>query len=183
MKLCEWESYGWGEPTVHWFLGGKGLGIQQETSVWVGSTKSNHLIWAYLSFIQYNSYKLICLEVTLSTPIIPFNVGPKMCWLRRDYGRERIQTYFGVGDVGQDVSFLLCVFCRVFLHKEECHSTCAKSSVVESVWWVFNDFLNIIYQEETLKERLRYALNLTKMMTSNEQGTGKAVPSMWWDIS
>ena len=25
-------------------------------------------------------------------------------------------------------------FCRVFLHKEECHSTCAKSSVVESVW-------------------------------------------------
>ena len=25
---------------VHWFLGGKGLGIQQETSVWVGSPKS-----------------------------------------------------------------------------------------------------------------------------------------------
>ena len=26
---------------VHWFLGGKGLGIQQGTSVWVGSPKSN----------------------------------------------------------------------------------------------------------------------------------------------
>ena len=25
---------------VHWFLGGKGLGIQQGTSVWVGSPKS-----------------------------------------------------------------------------------------------------------------------------------------------
>jgi hypothetical protein len=25
---------------VHWFLRGKGLGIQQGTSVWVGSSKS-----------------------------------------------------------------------------------------------------------------------------------------------
>ena len=25
---------------VHWFLGGKGLGIQQATSVWIGSPKS-----------------------------------------------------------------------------------------------------------------------------------------------
>ena len=25
---------------MHWFLGGKGLGIQQGTSVWVGSPKS-----------------------------------------------------------------------------------------------------------------------------------------------
>ena len=25
---------------VHWFLGGKGLSIQQGTSVWVGSSKS-----------------------------------------------------------------------------------------------------------------------------------------------
>ena len=25
---------------VHWFLGGKGLGIQQVTSVWVGPPKS-----------------------------------------------------------------------------------------------------------------------------------------------
>ena len=25
---------------IHWFLGGKGLGIQQGTSVWVGSPKS-----------------------------------------------------------------------------------------------------------------------------------------------
>ena len=29
----------WGKPT-HTFLGGKGLGIQQGTSVWVGSPKS-----------------------------------------------------------------------------------------------------------------------------------------------
>ena len=27
---------------VHWFLGGKGLGIQQGTSVWVGLPKSLH---------------------------------------------------------------------------------------------------------------------------------------------
>ena len=27
---------------VHWFLGGKGLGIQQGMSVWVGSPKSSH---------------------------------------------------------------------------------------------------------------------------------------------
>ena len=26
---------------VHLFLGGKGLGIQQETSIWVGLTKSD----------------------------------------------------------------------------------------------------------------------------------------------
>ena len=25
---------------IHWFLGGKGLGIQQRTDVWVGSPKS-----------------------------------------------------------------------------------------------------------------------------------------------
>ena len=29
------------KQTVHWFLARKGLGIQQETGVWVGSPKSN----------------------------------------------------------------------------------------------------------------------------------------------
>ena len=28
------------KQVVHWFLGGKGLGIQQRTSVWVGSPKT-----------------------------------------------------------------------------------------------------------------------------------------------
>ena len=30
------------KQTVHSFLGGKGLGIQQSTSVWVGSPKLNN---------------------------------------------------------------------------------------------------------------------------------------------
>ena len=34
-----WTGAGANQP-VHWFLGGKGLGIQQGTSVWVGSPKS-----------------------------------------------------------------------------------------------------------------------------------------------
>ena len=29
---------------VHWFLGGKGLGIQQGTSVWVGLPKSEWMV-------------------------------------------------------------------------------------------------------------------------------------------
>ena len=140
MKLCEWESYGWGEPTVHWFLGGKGLGIQQETSVWVGSTKSNHLIWAYLSFIQYNSYKLICLEVTLSTPIIPFNVGPKMCWLRRDYGRER--------DTNLLWSWRCWSRCLILIMCFFVEYSCTRKNVIQLVpnlvWWrVYGEFLMI----------------------------------------
>lgn len=44
------------------------------------------------------------------------------------------------------------------------------------VWWkVYEDFWkefpNITYQEETLKETLRYALNSTKTWTFDEQGT------------
>ena len=39
---------------VHWFLGGKGLGIQQETSVWVASPKSWNL---QMGRSQLASYK------------------------------------------------------------------------------------------------------------------------------
>jgi hypothetical protein len=39
---------------VHWFLGGKGLGIQQEMSVWVGSPKS------FISRHHALSQSLIC---------------------------------------------------------------------------------------------------------------------------
>ena len=38
------------------------------------------------------------------------------------------------------------------------------------------EFLNIKSEEETLKERLRDALNSTKKCTSNEKGTGNAIP-------
>ena len=42
---------------VHWFLGGKGLGIQQGMSVWVGSPKSQEgcfSTWTLLAvFIPY----------------------------------------------------------------------------------------------------------------------------------
>ena len=45
-----WRSYNWAraKQLTHWFLGGKGLGIQQGTSVWVGSTKS----YNWLCFLQ-----------------------------------------------------------------------------------------------------------------------------------
>ena len=42
-KLCTLQTpqkAGANQPVVHWFLGGKGLGIQQGTNVWVGSPKS-----------------------------------------------------------------------------------------------------------------------------------------------
>ena len=40
MSWCTLCTVGVNQP-VHWFLGGKGLGIQQGTSVWVGSPKSS----------------------------------------------------------------------------------------------------------------------------------------------
>ena len=42
------DKLGTNQP-VHWFLGGKGLGIQQGTSVWVGSPKS------YVTLTWYNT--------------------------------------------------------------------------------------------------------------------------------
>ena len=41
VKSCAHTRVG-AKQLVHWFLGGKGLGIQQGTSVWVGSPKSTH---------------------------------------------------------------------------------------------------------------------------------------------
>ena len=39
-EQIEVEGQGWGKPTHTRFPGGKGLGIQQRTSVWIVSPKS-----------------------------------------------------------------------------------------------------------------------------------------------
>ena len=49
---------------IHWFLGGKGLGIQQGTSVWVGSPKSlRHISALELGIHVGDEWKTIVCQV------------------------------------------------------------------------------------------------------------------------
>ena len=56
---------------IHWFLEGKGLGIQQGMSIWVGSPKS--LIWVCLNLHGAHETK-VCWRCTLVFNIKEFNL-------------------------------------------------------------------------------------------------------------
>ena len=59
---------------------------------------------------------------TYSNPTVPtWEHTPRCADFEETEEIKWTQAYFGVGDVGQDVSFLLCAFYRIFSQKEERH--------------------------------------------------------------
>src|ERR1700738_5325503 len=74
-----WSSKAGVNQPVHWFLGGKGLGIQQGTSVWVGWPKS------HVTHVKFMFYDM-CLLPTLNSSI---NVRGILVWKEISIGHTK----------------------------------------------------------------------------------------------